>query len=375
MNPTGLRTPAFLVDVAKVEANSAAMIDRARARGVALRPHVKTHKTEEIALMQTGGRPGPITVSTMAEARFFAERGFGDITYAFPITPDKLSEAARLTAAIGSFQILVDHADTIDAVERFGRALNGASTQKVRFRALLKVDSGYGRSGVDPLGPDALGLARRMHASKEIDFCGVLAHGGHSYGCGDQRSIVAVAEEERDALVGCRDALAGAGVPCATVSAGSTPTAVLGENWEGVTELRPGNYVFFDLYQADIGTCSIDDCAARVLATVAGHYPRRNRMLIDAGALALSKDRGAIHLRREPCFGVVAGSPHLRVVDLSQEHGFVESAEPIDFDSFPIGSRLSILPNHACLTAALFAEYHVVREGSVVDRWIPARGW
>ncbi len=369
MNLATLRTPAFLVDLAKVRRNSAAMIDRASAHGVRLRPHVKTHKTEEIALMQTGGRPGPIAVSTMAEARFFAERGFGDITYAFPITPDKLSEAAGLSRSIEAFQILVDHPKTIDAVESAGRA------EKVRFRTLLKVDSGHGRAGVDPLGSEALDLARRMHASKAIEFAGILAHGGHSYGCVDRAGIVAVAAAERDALVQCGKVLADAGLPCATISAGSTPTAVLGENWKGVTELRPGNYVFFDLFQADIGTCSIDDCAALVLATVAGHYPRRNRMLIDAGALALSKDRGALQLRREPCFGVVARHPDLRVVDLSQEHGFVESTEPIDFGSFPIGSRLTVIPNHACLTAALFPEYHVVRDGVVVDQWIPARGW
>lgn len=369
MELTELRTPAFLVDLTKVRRNSTAMIDRARARGVRLRPHVKTHKTEEIALMQTGGRPGPITVSTMAEARFFAGKGFGDITYAFPITPDKLPEAASLSTTIDTFQILVDHPRTIDAVETEGRV------KKVRFRTLLKVDSGLGRAGVDPLSPEALELARRMHASKEIEFAGILAHGGHSYESADRDGIVAVAEEERDALVRCAGVLTDAGLPCPTISAGSTPTAVLGESWEGVSELRPGNYVFFDLFQADIGTCRQGDCAALVLATIAGHYPRRNRMLIDAGALALSKDRGAVRLRRNPCFGVVARNPELRVVDLSQEHGFVESTEPIDFGAFPIGSRLAIIPNHACLAAALFSEYHVVDGGVVVDRWIPTRGW
>lgn len=369
MELSALRTPAFLVDLAGVKRNTAAMIERARARGVGLRPHVKTHKTVEIALMQSGGRPGPITVSTLAEARSFTGKGFRDITYAFPITPDKLAEAADLAAEIGNFQILTDHPAVVGAIEETARE------RRMRFRVLLKVDCGYGRAGVDPLDPDAVRLAGVLHASDAIDFRGILTHGGHSYGCTDREGIVSVAEEERAALVAFRHRLEEAGIPCPTVSAGSTPTAVLGEDWAGVTELRPGNYVFFDLFQADIGTCRLDECSGQVLATVAGHYPLRNRLLIDAGALALSKDRGAEHLRTPQGYGAIVGRPALRVVDLSQEHGFVTSDEPIDFGSFPIGSRLRIVPNHACLAAALFREYHVMEEGKIVDRWIPLQGW
>ena len=220
-----------------------------------------------------------------------------------------------------------------------------------------------------------MALARRIHDARGMEFAGILTHGGHAYRSIDRESIAAVAGEERDALVRFGRALLDAGVPCPTISAGSTPTAVVGENWDGVNELRPGNYVFFDLFQVDIGTCTIEECAAAVLATVAGHYPDRNRMLIDAGALALSKDQGADHLRRAPSFGAVVGHPDLRVAGLSQEHGFIESTRPIDFSAFPVGCRVRIIPNHACLAAALFPRYHVIEEDEVVDEWTPVRGW
>jgi len=162
---------------------------------------------------------------------------------------------------------------------------------------------------------------------------------------------------------------------CDTVSVGSTPTAMHAPDWRGVTEIRPGNYVFFDKFQADIGSCRPRQAAATVLATVAAHYPAHNQMLIDAGALALSKDLGADHLDREIVFGAVVNQPDLKIFSLSQEHGLITADAPIAFENFPVGSLLQIIPNHSCLTAALFPKYHVVEDGQVVDEWTPLRGW
>ncbi len=363
-----LRTPAFLVDVKKVRRNARAMIERARRHGVRLRPHVKTHKTVEIARMQVGGGPAAITVSTPEEARFFATAGFEDITYAFPLAPDRLSWAAGFTETIRHFHVIVDHPEMAPALDSAGRS------RGIRFSVFLKVDPGYGRAGVDPQNPASLETARRLHDSRAVDFKGILTHGGHAYRCAGPGEIVEAAKRERDVMVRFAGLIRENGIPCPEVSVGSTPTAVLGEGWEGVTEIRPGNYVFFDKFQADIGACRLDDCAASVLATVAGVYPERNRLLVNAGALSLSCDRGAEHLRDEAEYGCVIGHPDLKITHLSQEHGLVTADGPLRFENDLLGSRFRIIPNHSCLAAALFSEYYVVENGEVVDRWMPVRG-
>jgi D-serine deaminase-like pyridoxal phosphate-dependent protein len=165
------------------------------------------------------------------------------------------------------------------------------------------------------------------------------------------------------------------GIDCGTVSVGSTPTAVHAPGWQSISEIRPGNYAFFDKFQADIGSCSLGEVAATVLTTVVAHYPQHNQMLIDAGALALSKDPGAAHLVEEIVYGTVVGNPHLKIFNISQEHGLITSQAPIDFNNFPVGGLLQIIPNHSCLTAALFDRYHVVEGNQVVDQWRPMRGW
>lgn len=364
-----LKTPAFLIDLTRLENNIQKMEGIARSHGIHLRPHIKTHKTVEIARMQTEGRIPAIAVSTLAEARFFGKEGFLDITYAFPLTKNKIEEAAALTRILSGFHILVDHPDLVEALQAYGQA------HSVRFSVYLKVNPGYHRAGVDPQKKESVELARRIHEGEGTQFEGVLTHGGHAYDARDPAGVKRVAREERSALINFAAAVEGIGAPCPVLSAGSTPTAVHGENWKGVTELRPGNYVFFDKFQADIGTCTLDECAATVLAEVAGHYPDRNQMLIDAGALALSKDRGADHVLDEVTYGAVQGRPELKITKLSQEHGIVESDAPICYHDFPLGSRLRIVPNHSCLAAALFPRYAVVIDDTVVDEWYPARGW
>jgi D-serine deaminase-like pyridoxal phosphate-dependent protein len=224
-------------------------------------------------------------------------------------------------------------------------------------------------------------LAQKLASSPHVDFRGILTHAGHSYACRNPAEIRKVAEQERGEMVGFASKLAQAGVDVREVSVGSTPTMSLVENLEGVTEARPGNYVFHDRFQAAIGSCDPSDTAFSILVTVIGAYSKRNQLLIDAGGLSFSKDAGPNHVDAECGYGTFYSAdgnqtyPNLHLFSISQEVGKVAGKRPIDPDDFPIGTRFRIIPNHSCLAAALHDCYHVVRKGKVVDEWRPARGW
>jgi D-serine deaminase-like pyridoxal phosphate-dependent protein len=355
-----LKTPAFLVDRNIVEQNCARMREKAAASGVVFRPHVKTHKTIEIARMQHGGKAGPITVSTLAEGEFFAAAGFGDITYAVPIAPEKLDQAAALAKKIDRFNILIDSWSALQAIEARGTT----------FDVFLKVDCGYHRAGVDPDSDDSVRLAQAIAASKAVRFQGLLTHAGHSYHARNVEEICRVAKEETAALTRFRSKL---GMNVAR-SIGSTPTASVVRKFEDCEEVRPGNYVFFDAFQATIGSCRREDCAVSVLATVVGSYPERREAILDAGALALSKDLGPDHIDTKFGYGIVCDLDlrplPMKLVALSQEHGKLHADAPP-----PVGTMVRIIPNHSCLTSAMYDAYHVIERGRIVDEWRPVRGW
>lgn len=356
-----LKTPAFLVDRNIVEQNCARMLAKAKASGVAFRPHVKTHKTAEIARMQHGGALGPITVSTLAEAEFFADAGFKDITYAVPIAPEKLDRAASLALKIDTLNLLVDSTLALRALEEHGGT----------FDVFLKVDCGYHRAGVNPDAPESVQLALAIARSPSVDFQGLLTHAGHSYDARNVEEIRRIAREETACLTRFRSRLKDLHV---IRSVGSTPTASVVERFEDTDEVRPGNYIFYDAFQATIGSCRREDCAVSVLATVIGSYPERRQAIIDAGALALSKDLGPNHIDPKFGYGLVCDLDlrpmPMRLVALSQEHGKLEAAAPP-----PVGTQLRVIPNHSCLTAAMYDVYHVIDRGNVVDEWRPCRGW
>jgi D-serine deaminase-like pyridoxal phosphate-dependent protein len=374
MHVADLGTPAALVDLDRLERNAARMAETARRLGVRLRPHVKTHKTLQAARVQVRGHFGGITVSTLAEAEFFAAGGFRDITYAVPIAPSKLRAAAELAARVDRLSLLVEHADATAAVEAC------ASERSRRLAVFLEVDCGGGRSGVDPTREESVALATRLAASPHLEFRGILTHAGQAYRCRDAAEIRTVAAQERDVTVAFAARLRAAGVPVEEVSVGSTPTLAVADDLGGVTEARPGNYAFFDATQAAIGTCTLEDVAFTVLVRVIGRHPERRELVVDAGALALSKDPGPTHVDPGCGFGIVldAGGARLagwRVVSLSQEHGVLRAAAPLPPAGFPIGSALRIVPNHSCLAAALFERYAVIRGADLVDEWRPVRGW
>lgn len=341
---------------------------KAERSAVVFRPHVKTHKSPEIGLLQFGGRPGPITVSTLAEAEMFAGNGFDDITYAFPIAIDKLERAAALAKKI-RLHLLFDHRDALVAAIAYARS-NG-----VRFSLWLKVDCGYHRAGVDPEDPESLRLALDAAVAPEIDFQGFLTHAGHSYSARSAEEIVAIAREETSVLNRFRNSFEQAGGRRLPISVGSTPTCSLVDRFEDCDEVRPGNYVFYDWFQSRLGSCTADDIAAMVLAEVVGVYPAPKKILLNAGALALSKDLGGTHLG-DSGYGAVMTLDRqvlaMEIFSISQEHGQVRGAGA---ETMRVGDRLLIAPNHSCLTAAMFDRYYVVDGDEVVEQLVPSRGW
>jgi len=369
MDFADIQTPALLVAPDIVAANCARMSARAHALGVRLRPHMKTHKTLEIGRMQTAGQFGGITVSTLAEARFFADGGCDDITYAVPMVPGKAGAALDLLQRGLRLNLLVDHPDAAADLQAL------CAAQNLRARVFLKIDCGYHRAGIPADDPRAVSLARDLERAPALDFAGLLTHAGHSYDCTDVAGVRAVAAQEVGLTVGLARRLRDEGIACPEVSIGSTPTCVHLEDATGVTEIRPGNYALFDCFQAAIGSCTEADIAGCVLSTVIGHYPERGALLLDAGALALGKDPGATHVDPHCGFGRVVGFPHLRITGLSQEHGKVTGLRPEDAAALPVGTRVRVLPNHICLTAALYAAYHVVEGGRITGQMTPARGW
>lgn len=373
MRVADLPTPAAVVDLDVVERNCERMASRAHDLGVALRPHVKTHKCVEAARLQVRGHFGGICVSTLAEARFFAAAGFDDITYAVPISIARVPEAVALAGEV-RLGLLVDHLDAVAALEA------EASRAERELVVWIKIDCGYHRAGVLPGGPESRALVAAIGDAPHLALAGLLTHGGHSYACRGVDEIRAVARQERDAVVGFAAELRSEGIDVPGVSLGSTPTLSVAEDLTGVTEVRPGNYVFYDAFQAAIGSCALEDAAMSVLVSVIGaHGGDAARVVIDGGALALSKDAGARHVDPDAGYGVVADVDNrplagLRLTSLSQEHGLVHG-DPAALGALRIGDRLRIIANHSCLAAALHDRFEVVRGGRVVDVWRPVRGW
>ena len=350
-----LPTPALLVDLDVLERNLAAMQARCDALGVALRPHVKTHKCIEIGSMQSELGARGITVATLEEARAFADAGFDDITWAFPVIPGRIAEAREIGER-STLRLLVDSRAAIEALERSG----------FPFHVWLEIDSGDHRSGVDPESAAALELARALAGSASLAFDGILTHAGHSYRAADDAGRLAVARAERDVMARLAERLRSEGLDARGISVGSTPGMTIVDHLQGVTEARPGNYAYFDATQVALRACEAGDCALTVWSSVVSSAS--DHAVVDAGALALSKDVGRGDDGR-PSMGRIyddyaAGKlrEDVRLAGVSQEHGVVDAA-------MSVGAGVRILPNHSCLTNACFDRVHAVRGEVVVDVW------
>ncbi len=381
MRLSDLDTPALILDRRRLEANVARMSARARTLGVDLRPHMKTAKSVDVARLATAGHSGGITVSTLKEAAYFAEHGVIDLVYAVGLDLAKLDRVAALAAEGIRIAVLTDNLGVARGIGAHAAA-SGA-----RFEVLIEVDCGDGRAGVTPDSSEVVEIGGALEAATGISLRGVLTHAGHSYDCRSVVEIAAVAEAERAAVVRAAERLRAAGLPCPVVSVGSTPTAVHAAKLDGVTEMRPGVYVFGDMFQVGIESCALSDIAVSVLATVTGHHPERGEIVIDAGGLALSKDRSTAAGPRDVGYGLVvdlAGGdslPELQVVRVSQEHGIVAApGGALPFEALPPGTRVRILPNHACMTAAAYDAYHLIEGGEgggeeITAVWPRTNGW
>lgn len=377
MQLTDLETPALVLDRNVLDRNLARMRERLTALQVRLRPHVKTAKSMDVVRRALDGQPGGITVSTLKEAEHFFSHGITDILYAVGIAPNKLDHVAALRAQGADVTVILDNVQAADMLAGKGEALG------VQFPALIEIDCDGHRSGIKPGDAALIDVGARLHHRPGAALRGVMTHAGDSYNCTSLDAIRAMAERERAAVVRCAEGLRRAGLPCPVVSVGSTPTAMCAERMDGVTEVRAGVYMLFDLVMAGLQVCSLDDIAVSVLTSVIGHQPDRGWIITDAGWMALSRDRGTASQRLDQGYGRVCdlgGKPigELIVAATNQEHGIVadRGGGPVDLDRFPVGTLLRILPNHACATAAPHGCYRVIAGSPVVEaEWPRFSGW
>ncbi len=373
MTAEGIKTPGLVLDIVRLRQNAERMSEVARRSNVRLRPHVKSHKCVEVARIQTARHDGAITVSTLAEARAFAKHGFTNITYAVPIERGKFDGAIEILQSGVKLNLLTDDFSTVKLLdEACGKA-------GVGFDVFVKIDCGTHRVGAQPHRPEAIEIPRLIADSKNLNFAGILTHAGHSYDVKTKEEILAVARHERDVMAELAERLRSQSIEVPTVSIGSTPTMSLIDDLTGIDEIRPGNYIFYDNFQATLGSCSFEDTALTVLAAVVHKDNVRRKFVVDAGGIALSKDRGPVGLDPECGYGRVLDlegiDTGMRITGVSQEHGEIMANDSPIFERLNVGDRIRILANHSCMTAAQHSHYNVLENGEIVDRWEIHRGW
>lgn len=372
----GIDTPAAIVSLPRMQRNIARMQQQADALGVRFRPHVKTSKCADVVAAQRAAGAAGITVSTLKEADQFFARGVTDILYAVGMAPHRLAHALDLRQRGCALQILTDSVEGARAIAEYGRAHGHA------FEVLIEIDTDGHRSGIKP-GEDLLLEVGRALYEGGMRLAGVLTHAGSSYELHTPEALAALAEQERAGCVQAAQRLRAAGLPCPIVSVGSTPTALQAVSLEGVTELRAGVYVFFDLVMRNVGVCRTEDIALSVLTTVIGHQADKGWAIVDAGWMAMSRDRGTGKQQRDYGYGQVCTADGVPIEGYllsaaNQEHGILSregAADPDIVARFPAGTRLRILPNHACATGAQFPAYQALAADGTVQTWERFHGW
>ena len=371
-----LPTPALVLDTSRLHRNLARLRTRMAERGVTLRPHMKTAKSIDVARRAFPNGPGPITISTLAEAEYFAGYGYRDMTYAVGISRHTAERAMRLREAGVDINMLLDTREQAAILGEAGRAAG------VTPAAFIEIDCDGHRGGLLVTDPKLLEVAAALEATG-IALAGVLTHAGESYALTSE-ALEAAAENERAVAVDAATRLRAAGHECPIVSVGSTPTAHFATALDGVTEMRAGVYMFFDLVMHGVGVCMTDDIALSVLSTVIGAKPEKGWIMVDAGWMALSRDRGTAAQRVDQGYGLVTDPdgrlyPDLIVACASQEHGTlaIRSGSSQPLPELPVGAKVRILPNHACATGSQHERYHVVPGpgGAVEAEWPRIRGW
>lgn len=369
-----ISTPALMLDRTRLERNIARLRTRLDALGVKLRPHMKTAKSVDVLRLLA---PAAITVSTLKEAEVFAGAGARDILYAVGLAPQKIARVRVLRARGVDLKVVVDN-------EAAARALARSGGEGGPIPALIEIDVDGHRAGVPPQDVERLvAIGRTLTGGTGAALAGVMTHAGGSYGAPGREAHAAAAAQESAGVVTAAATLRKAGFPCPIVSVGSTPTAHAAAPLDGVTEVRAGVYMFGDLVMAGLGVMAVDDIAMDVLATVIGHQRERGWIIVDAGWMALSRDRGTGRHEVDQGYGLVCSAerlpyPDLIVTDANQEHGILalRPGSAAILPDLPVGAQVRILPNHACATAAQHDRYHVVGAGGQVEAaWPRFSGW
>jgi D-serine deaminase-like pyridoxal phosphate-dependent protein len=367
VTPEALRTPSVLIDRGRLLANIDRMQAAADAAGVRLRPHSKTHKSPQIAKWQIERGAVGICCAKLGEAEVFAEAGIADIRLPYPINPSNADRVVRLLDRT-HLSFIVDHRlvarQWSEALARAGRVVD----------MLVKVDVGFHRCGIDPNASDAVDMVREVASLPGLRLRGLLAHAGHAYHADSEDHMREIAESEARTLCDLATACRRAGVRIEELSAGATPPARYSLKQRGLTEYRPGNYVYFDRTQVALGAATLDDCALTVLATVVSK-PAVDRIILDCGSKTLSSD-GARGFTPLPGNGTVLqdGEPddNLLIERLSEEHATVRVVS----GSTPLepGDRIRVLPNHSCVVSNLVDRVWLVEGGRCEALPIAARG-
>lgn len=345
-------------------------------------PHVQTSDSIDIAKQQLAAGAMEVTVSNLKEAEQFFEAGIKDILYAVGIVESKLWQAAKLIEKGCDLKLITDNSDTAAALAAF------SARQGVPLEVWIEIDTDNHRSGVNPENDELLAIGKLLNQGR-LRLGGVMTHAGSSYELNTPEALAGLAEQERYLCLKAANRLRAANIACDQVSVGSTPTALSAQGLEGVTEVRAGVYIFFDLVMANVGICQLDDIALSVLTTVIGHQREKGWAIVDAGWMAMSRDRGTQKQTIDYGYGQVCDLngqpiPNYQLISANQEHGIISEQSgrhALDISTrFPIGTRLRILPNHACATGAQFPAYHtVISNGSaeleVGPTWQRFYGW
>jgi D-serine deaminase-like pyridoxal phosphate-dependent protein len=372
-----LETPCLVLDRRKLKKNISYIHKRMENLGVNLRPHGKTAKNTDVIKMALDAQTGGITVSTLKEAEYYFSHGIIDIVYAVGIAPVKLDRIAGMIKKGANITLILDSIEQVEFVAAKGQQYG------LNISVLIELDCDGHRSGVTLDDCLLLDIGHSLNREKGVMLSGVLTHAGESYQCKSVGEIRALAETERDMAVKCSEILRQNGLPCPIVSVGSTPTANFAEDLTGVTEVRAGVFMFYDLVMAGLGVCDKSDIAISVLTSIIGHQKRKGWVITDAGWMALSRDRGTASQKVDQGSGLVCnieGDPlnDLIVSSTNQEHGIIShrSKKEIAWEFFGIGSMVRILPNHACATGAMYDRYNIT-DGftEIIDVWHRINGW
>ncbi len=358
-----ISTPALILDRSILNANIEAMADHAARYGMELWPHAKTHKSIQIARAQLAAGARGITVATIAEAEAMAHAGVQDLLVAYPpVDAWRLERVVDLARAV---RLRV----SLDDVQTAVRLDHACESAGVEIGFLWEVDSGNHRCGSPPGEPTAELVCRVVDQLRHVHYDGLMTFAGHAYAAKDDRQLKRIAREELEAVRFTADQLARRGIQSRALSVGSTPTVRQFTDDAAGMEIRPGNYVLGDATQVGLGVASLDECALSVLSTVVSR-PTAERVILDAGSKALSSDRMT---DRTSGYGVVLGVDGIAIDRLFEEHAIadVPASSPLE-----VGSRVRIIPNHACATVNLHSTLHVLHDGEIAETWsVAARGW